>query len=80
MAAMLLAAAGAALGAYRLMKGPNAPSRAVSLDVLTVITLPLIVGLAVHTERAILIDVAFVYALLSFLGVMSLARYFDRGL
>ncbi|MCK5690363.1 cation:proton antiporter [Myxococcota bacterium] len=79
-AAMVLAAAGILLALYRLVKGPAAGSRAVALDVLTLITLPLIAYLAVRTGRGIYLDVALVYAILSFLGVMSLARYVEKGL
>ena len=57
----------------------KAPDRAVALDVLTLITLPLLVGVAAAEGRIVYLDVAVVYALLSFLGVVALARYYDRG-
>lgn len=78
--ALGIAALAAALAAFQLLRGPDAPTRAVSLDTLTLITLPMIVGLAIATGRGVLIDVAMVYGLLSFLGILTLARYFDRGL
>ena len=77
--ALVLAGIGVLLASYRLLKGPCPPSRAVALDVLTLITIPLLVGAAVMTGRAIYLDVALVYGLLSFLGVVSLARYFEKG-
>jgi len=79
-AALVLAGAGIALATVRLLKGPDAPNRAVALDVLTLITMPLLVGLAVITGRVIYLDVALVYAVLAFLGVVALARYYDRGI
>ncbi|MBU0553917.1 cation:proton antiporter [Myxococcota bacterium] len=77
--ALVIGGLGALLALWRLYRGPEAASRALSVDVLTMLILPLIVGYAVFSERAIYLDVAFVYALLSFVGVMSLARYFDKG-
>lgn len=76
---MALAGAGMLLALIRLLKGPNIPSRAVALDVLTLITMPVMVGLAITSGRVIYLDVALVYGILSFLGVISLARYFDQG-
>jgi len=77
--ALVLAAAAALLSVYRLIKGTEAFSRAVALDVLTLITMPMMAGLALWVRRSIYLDVALVYAVLSFLGVMALARYADRG-
>lgn len=68
------------LATWRLLKGPDAPNRAVALDVLTLVTMPLLVGLAIMTDRKIYLDVALVYAVLAFLGVVALARYYDRGI
>ena len=79
-AALGFAGAGILLATWRLLKGPDAPNRAVALDVLTLITMPLLVGLAVMNDRAIYLDVALVYAVLAFLGVVALARYYDRGI
>ena len=79
-AALVIAGAGLVLAAWRLLKGPDAPNRAVALDVLTLIIMPLMVGEAVYTGRMIYIDVALVYAVLAFLGVIALARYYDKGI
>jgi len=79
-AALGITAIAATLATWQLLRGPCAATRSVSLDMLLVITLPLIVGVGVVAGRAIYLDVAMMYALLAFLGVISLARYFDRGL
>ena len=78
--ALVLASSAVVLVTWRLFKGPDAPNRAVALDVLTLITMPLMVGLAVYVKRAIYLDVALVYGMLSFLCVVALARYYDRGI
>ena len=64
----------------RFLKGPSAADRVVAFDVLTIISITGIVLLALIGERAIYLDVALVYALVSFLGVVALARYLERGL
>ncbi len=74
------AAAGVVLATIQLLRGPDAPNRAIALDVLTLITVPMLVAVAIITKRAIYLDVALVYAILAFLGVIALARYYDRGL
>lgn len=79
-AALLFAGAGLVLAAWRMLRGPDAPNRAVALDVMTLITVPLMVGVAMVSDRAIYLDVALVYAVLAFLGVVALARYYERGL
>ncbi|MBN2799282.1 MAG: cation:proton antiporter [Deltaproteobacteria bacterium] len=68
------------LATVQLVRGPDAATRAVALDAITLITLPMMVGLALVVGRSIYIDVALVYAILSFLGVVAFARYLDRGI
>lgn len=79
-AALVLAALALVIGLYRLLVGPCTATRAVALDVLTQITIPLLVAVAVTTGRSIYVDVALVYAILSFLGVLALARYLEKGI
>ena len=79
-AALALGALGMLLASLRLFRGPTAADRAVALDALTLIITPSMVACAVMSGRAVYLDVALVYALLSFLGVIALARYLDRGL
>ncbi len=78
--ALVLAAGAVLLAVLRLLRGPTAADRAVALDVMTLVFVPGMVALAVFSGRKIYLDVALVYGVLSFLGVMSLARYFDRGI
>lgn len=79
-AALVLAALALVIGLYRLLVGPCTVTRAVALDVLTLITIPLLVAVAVTTGRSIYVDVSLVYAILSFLGVLALARYLEKGI
>ena len=67
-------------GIVRLVIGPHHVDRVVAVDLLTIVTIALIVLLAHHVERYIYIDVALVYGLLSFLGVLAVARYLEKGI
>jgi multicomponent Na+:H+ antiporter subunit F len=68
------------LALYRFFKGPSAADRVVAFDALTIISISGIVFIALAEGRGIYLDVALVYGLLSFLGVIVVARYLERGL
>jgi multicomponent Na+:H+ antiporter subunit F len=68
------------LALIRLAKGPTPADRVVALDVMTIISISLIVFVSSLAHRIIYIDVALVYALISFIGVVAVARYLERGL
>jgi multicomponent Na+:H+ antiporter subunit F len=67
-------------GIVRLVKGPDTVDRVVAIDLLTIVTIALIALLAHTAERYIYLDVALVYGLLSFLGVLAVARYLEKGI
>lgn len=67
------------LALFRFLRGPDAVDRVVAFDVLTIISLTGIVLMAVLDARGIYLDVALVYALLSFLGVIVVAKYLEGG-
>jgi len=68
------------LSFYRAAKGPSAADRIVAINVIGTKTLAILVlvGFA-HQEMSIFLDVALVYALISFLATVGLAQYFSRG-
>jgi multicomponent Na+:H+ antiporter subunit F len=63
----------------RMVIGPDVTNRVVGLDVLTTITIALFVFFAMIFGRYIYIDVALVYGLLAFIGVLVIARFIERG-
>ena len=67
-------------GITRLIIGPYTVDRVVAIDLLTIVTIALIALLAHQAERYIYLDVALVYGLLSFLGVLAVARYLEKGI
>lgn len=64
----------------RLIKGPTVADRIVALDAMTIVSISLIVLISHITQRVIYLDVAIVYGLVSFIGVVAFARYLERGL
>ena len=75
----ITAALAFALALYRFVAGPLAVDRVVAFDTLTVISVTGIVLAALAAGRIVYLDVALVYALLSFLGVIVAARYLEGG-
>ena len=64
----------------RLVIGPTSVDRIAAIDLLGVIAISLIALYAHLSGRFIYLDVALVYGLLSFLAVLAIARYLERGL
>jgi len=60
--------------------GPTPSDRIIALDNLTTIITAGLVLLAYFYQRYIYVDVSLVYAILSYIGVLTLARYMEGGL
>jgi multicomponent Na+:H+ antiporter subunit F len=67
-------------GVIRLVLGKTLVDRIVAIDMLTVVSLSLIALYAQISGRFVYIDVALVYGLLSFLAVLAMALFLERGL
>lgn len=67
-------------GVIRLVLGKTLIDRLVAIDMLTVISISLIGLYAQFSGRFVYIDVALVYGLLSFLAVLAIARFLEKGL
>ena len=63
----------------RLILGRTLVDRIVAVDLLTVISISLIALYAHVSGRFIYLDVALVYGLLSFLSVLAIARFLEKG-
>jgi multicomponent Na+:H+ antiporter subunit F len=68
-----------AFGVLRLVIGRTAIDRVVAIDMLTVVTIALITLYAHISGRFVYLDVALVYGLLSFLAVLAIARFLEKG-
>ncbi len=76
----IIAFAAFVISFYRIITGPDFADRIVALDTMTIISLSGIVFFTHLLQRAIYIDIALVYGLISFIGVVAAARYTERGL
>ncbi len=79
------AAAAAALVAFalvctiRLTIGPTAADRAVALDTINTLVVATMALVGAAFRLVVLLDVALVYALLSYVGTLYIARYLEGG-
>ncbi len=64
----------------RFLIGKTIADRIIALDVLTVCSIGMLVILAQMFERVIYLDVAIVYGILSFIGVIVIAKYMEKSL
>lgn len=76
--AMILLLISAMLTLIRLLAGPTIPDRVVALDTMTTTTAGAMVLYGVITRQAVFIDVALVYAVLSYIATLYIARYLVR--
>lgn len=73
--AAILIAIYIAIAAIRLVLGPTAPDRVVALDTINTLVVAVLILLSIAYRQLIFIDVAIVYALLSFVSTLYIARY-----
>ncbi len=78
--ALMLIGTAAFIGLLRFVKGPTAADRAVASDTLSVIGIAGLVLLAYVFRRYIYTDLALVYAVLGFIGIIVIARFIERAL
>jgi len=64
---------------YRFLKGPLASDRVMAADTMSVTTAALLVFLGYLFQRYIYLDIALIYAVLGFIGVIVIARYLEGG-
>jgi multicomponent Na+:H+ antiporter subunit F len=68
-----------AIALIRVIKGPTAPDRVVGLDTINTIVIVAMVIFGAATRNIIYIDVAIIYALLSFISTLFIAKYLEGG-
>ena len=80
MAAAVLIFFAISFGVLRLVLGPTLIDRIAAVDTLTIVSISTIALYALVADRFIYLDAALVYGVLSFLAVLAVARYIERGL
>ena len=66
------------LGFIRLVIGPTLPDRIMAFELISISSAGIIVTYAVYSEVPVLVDVASVWAIISFLSVIAFAFYIER--
>ena len=64
-----------ALCLYRIARGPTAPDRMVAIDILGTGVVGFVAILTAMTGSYYLLSVAIIWALISFIGTLALAKY-----
>jgi multisubunit Na+/H+ antiporter MnhF subunit len=59
----------------RFVKGPDLYNRVVAFDVMNIIAISLLVILSVELKSSLYLDIAFVFGILGFIGVILFARF-----
>lgn len=71
---------GLVLTTARLIRGPYLPDRIAALDCMSMLFVTLLGALVITTDRHVLLDVAIVLAVVSFLSTVGFARYLEKSL
>lgn len=66
------------LAFLRLARGPSLVDRVVALDLISALSVGIIAAYSIETGQRLLLEVAIVLALISFLGTVAFARYLER--
>ncbi|MEA2099657.1 MAG: monovalent cation/H+ antiporter complex subunit F [Campylobacterota bacterium] len=65
---------------YRFLKGTTLADRVVAFDVMSVMSVSLLVILSLYFQRGFYLDVALVFGLIGFLGSSIFGRFIERGI
>ncbi len=63
----------------RAALGPTIPDRVIAVDTINTLVVAILVVLGVAFEHVIYIDVAIVYAMLSFVSTLYIAKYLEEN-
>jgi len=64
----------------RVMMGPTVADRAVALDTINTLVIASMISLGAAYDNVIYVDVAIVYAILSFISTLYIAKYLEGDL
>ncbi|MFK7889256.1 MAG: monovalent cation/H+ antiporter complex subunit F [Granulosicoccus sp.] len=77
--AFVLTIVGLVAGCARMILGPSAADRVVSLDFVTVLLIAVTSLLALQLDNAAYLDLGLALALIGFLATVAFARYVERN-
>ena len=62
------------------LRGPTLTDRVIAFDVLSIMSLAMLVILSLYFKREIYLDIALVFGLIGFLGTAIFGRYIEKGI
>jgi len=65
---------------YRFLKGATLSDRVVAFDVISIMSVSLLVILSLYFQRSFYLDIALVFGLIGFLGATVFGRYIEKGI
>ena len=65
---------------YRFLIGPSLSDRIVAFDVLSILSISLLVIIALTFKSSLYLDIALTFGLISFLGTTIFGRYIEKGI
>jgi multicomponent K+:H+ antiporter subunit F len=77
--AQILLGLAMAIAAFRVVRGPRAQDRIVSLDALYVNAMLLLLVFGIRTQSTLYFEAALVISLLGFIATLALAKFVMRG-
>ena len=77
--AQILLGLAMAIAAFRIVRGPRAQDRIVSLDALYVNAMLLLLVFGIRTQSTLYFEAALVISLLGFVATLALAKFVMRG-
>jgi len=77
--AQILLGVAMAIAAFRMVRGPRAQDRIVSLDALYVNAMLLLLAFGIRTGSTLYFEAALVISLLGFVATLALAKFVMRG-
>jgi multicomponent Na+:H+ antiporter subunit F len=63
---------------YRIIRGPSIADRMVGIDIFGILVVGICALLVIRTKRGFIIDIAITWAILSFIGTLTFAKYLSR--
>ena len=79
MVALIAIGAAMLLNLYRLLVGPDTPTRVLALDTLTINAIALVVLAGIFYDTAIYFEAALLFAVVGFLTTVAYCKYMLRG-
>jgi len=67
------------LSMYRFIKGPHKVDRIIAFDVMSIASIALIGFISALSGKLIYLDVALVYGISGFLGVIIVGKFLEKG-